>query len=76
MLAMAPPVISRRAAVISALSKQKPVSSAAMIVPGKARLNKATLMITFRLTSFSLNEGPVCDTLSPRLILACSHPSK
>jgi hypothetical protein len=46
MLAMALPVVSRRAAIIASLSKQKPVSSTAMMVPEKARLKSEIFTIT------------------------------
>ena len=54
MLAMIEPVLSRSAAIISLLEKQNPVSSVAVIVPAKARLNSETFNTTFRLTSLAL----------------------
>src|SRR5262252_9116779 len=66
MLAMAPPVTSRSAAAISLLTRQKPVSSAAMIVPEKARVNNETLTITVLFNNFSLKEGiSDCDIIFP-----------
>lgn len=46
MAAMAVPVVSRRAATMASLSKQKPVSSTAMMVPEKARLKREIFTIT------------------------------
>src|SRR5579859_2906292 len=65
MLAMAPPVTSRNAAIISSLARQNPISSAAVIVPAKARVNNDTFTITFRLISLSRNDGaPDCCIMS------------
>jgi hypothetical protein len=67
MLAIAPPATSRSAALISLLTRQKPVSSAAMIVPEKARENNEALTITVVFTNFSLKVGiPAGDIISPR----------
>src|SRR5579872_5005833 len=67
MLAMALPVSSRSAPTISLLARQKPVSSIAVIVPEKARVNNETLIITVLFTKFSLKVGRLgCDTVSPR----------
>jgi hypothetical protein len=67
-------VISRNAAFISSLTRQKPVSSAAVIVPEKARVNNETLTITVLFTSFSLNEGPPdCNMIfSEELAIDCN----
>ena len=43
---MALPVVSRKAAIIASLTKQKPVSSTAMMVPEKARLKREIFTIT------------------------------
>ena len=55
MLAMALPVVSRRAAIMASLTKQKPVSSTAMMVPEKARLNREIFTITDFPASIALN---------------------
>lgn len=57
MLVIRLPVDSRRAPTISSLRKQKPVSSAVMTVPAKARLKSEILMITRFPASLALNEG-------------------
>jgi len=49
---IAVPVTSRSAEVIVSLRKQKPVSSAPVIVPENARLNKVSLTITDLPTNF------------------------
>jgi len=54
MSAMALPVISRMAAIMSSLTNEKPVSSVAAIAPRKARLNKDTFKTTVRPTSLAL----------------------
>jgi len=74
MLAMAPPVTSRNAAIISSLARQNPISSAAVIVPAKARVNSDTFTITFRLISLSRNDGaPDCCIRFPAdLLLDCN----
>jgi len=56
MPAMALPVVSRSAAIISSLTKQKPVSSVAVIAPRNARLNNETFTTTIRPTSLALYE--------------------
>ncbi len=43
---MALPVVSRKAAIMASLTKQKPVSSTAMMVPEKARLKREIFTIT------------------------------
>lgn len=53
------------------------MSSAAVIVPEKARVNNETLTITLLFTSFSLNEElPGCNVIfSAALLMDCSlHP--
>src|SRR5580765_1207827 len=57
MLAIGPPVISRKAVTSSSLWKQNPVSSVAVTVPGKARLKRETFTTTRLPTSLALNEG-------------------
>src|SRR5580765_8142997 len=56
MVAIAPPVISRKAVTSSSLWKQNPVSSVAATVPGKARLKRETFTTTRLPTSVALNE--------------------
>ena len=46
MAAMALPVVSRRAAIMASLTKQKPVSSTEMMLPEKARLKRESFTIT------------------------------
>jgi hypothetical protein len=46
MTAMAVPVVSRKAAIMASLTKQKPVSSTARMVPEKARLKREIFTIT------------------------------
>jgi hypothetical protein len=61
------PVTSRKAAIMASLTKQKPVSSTAVIVPVKARLNKESFTITDLPISFVLNEGkPGCNKVPPK----------
>lgn len=57
MSAMAVPVISRNAATMSSLMKQKPVSSLVLTVPRNARLNSAVFTITVLPASLVLNDG-------------------
>lgn len=62
------PVASRKAPIISSLMKQKPVSSAEVMVPRKARLNSETLTITTLPGSLALNEaGAGCDIFPSRV---------
>lgn len=56
MSAMAEPVISRNAATMSSLMKQKPVSSLALTVPRNARLNSAVFTITVLPANLVLND--------------------
>lgn len=51
MAAMALPVVSRRAAIMASLLRQKPVSSTATMVPEKARLKREI----FTMTDFPVN---------------------
>lgn len=76
MAAMAVPVVSRRAATMASLSRQKPVSSTAIMVPEKARLKREIFTITDfpasvvlkadgldgnRVFSLLVDCGPCCD---------------
>jgi len=56
MSAMAVPVISRNAATMSSLTKQKPVSSLALTVPRNARLNSAVFTMTVLPANLVLND--------------------
>jgi hypothetical protein len=66
MLAIALPVISRKAVTMSSLRKQNPVSSEAATVPGKARLKRETFTITRLPASLALNEGESGSNTVPR----------
>jgi len=75
MLAIRLPVDSRRAPTISSLRKQKPVSSAAVTVPAKARLKSETFMITRLPVSLALNEGgPGSDIIGNRSLTSLPRP--
>ena len=73
MAAMAVPVVSRRAAIMASLAKQKPVSSTARMVPENARLNREIFTITDFPVRVALNaDGLDGNGSPPQSALDCS----